>query len=145
MAGQTFDPRFDPAFQRGYVPPVKPPVFPPAPLPVDSVGEAPAGADPRSSGIADAQVVAERRRVNPYVVILWVVGVVFVVGGTGLLFASYFQLLASYSAGPSQNTGAQTLYVFGSTFGVPMVTVGLATVAGLVFLSAWRRHDGASS
>ncbi len=47
MAEQAFDPRFDPAFQRGHVPPAKSQVVPLAPAPADSIGEPPAGIDPR--------------------------------------------------------------------------------------------------
>jgi hypothetical protein len=146
VADQTFDPRFDPAFQRGYEPPAKPRAVPSAPLPAGSIGEPPVGPDPQQEKVAPA--VVGRRRVNPYVVILWVIGVAFEVGGTALLFGSYFLLFSGSFGGLPQGATAQALYVFGSVFGVPLITVGLATVAGLIFFSAWhswRRQNGSVS
>lgn len=150
MAEQTFDPRFDPAFQRGYVPPVAAaaPAAPAVPAPADSVGEPPVDSDPRQEEKI-APALAARRGVNPYVVVLWVVGVVFAVGGTALLFGSYFMMYTHSFGGPSQsNATAQVLFAFGSAFGVPLITVGLATIAGVIFFSAWRswqRRGGTSS
>lgn len=142
---QEFDPRFDPAFQRGYKPPAKPQAAPSIPLQVDSVGEPPVAPAPElledvaiEAAVPESVVLVGRRRINPYVVILWVVGVVFVLGGVALLFMSYFLLFTNSIAAPSQNAAAQTLYVFGTVFGVPLVTVGLVTLAGLIFFSAWR-------
>jgi hypothetical protein len=156
---QEFDPRFDPAFQRGYKPPAKPQTVPS--IPVDSIGEPPVAPDPEmSEGAAtedgvpedaatEATAIVGRRGVNPYVVILWLIGVVFAVGGTALLFWSYLLLMTSYTTtGPAQAATAQALYVYGSVFGVPLITVGLATIAGLIFFSAWRswhRRGGSSA
>jgi hypothetical protein len=158
MAEQpAFDPRFDPAFQRGYEPPVR--ENPPAPQP-EAVVEVPASAAPlevEESGQElqpDAPVntattlPAVRRGINPYVVILWVIGVIFALGGAALLFAGFLGLYAGGVAGPAQAMSAQILYAFGTTFGVPLVTVGLITIVGLIFVSAWhswRRHDGVNS
>lgn len=172
MAEQTFDPRFDPAFQRGYVPPVQDAPVPPEVRDAELIASLPTGTAALffgSSGTdgvgpgsataasdtaqADAEpgitVAAEvRRGANPYVVILWVVGVVFAVGGAALLFGSYLWMLSIVPTGLVQGTAAQAMYVFGTVFGVPAVTVGLATIAGLVFFSAWRssqRNGGTSS
>lgn len=167
---QEFDPRFDPAFQRGYVPPARPHRTPPIPRPEEVVGappsvepQQPEAAHPTEHGqtLPESQppqelqgdapvgaVPAIRRGINPYVILLWVVGVVFVLGGVALLFVGFLAVFASGSAGPAQAASAQALYVFGSTFGVPLVTVGLITIVGLILLSAWhswRRHDGENS
>ncbi|WP_349903590.1 hypothetical protein [Parafrigoribacterium humi] len=140
----TFDPRFDPAFQRGYVPPAVAPVIPAAPIPTVSIDE-PDADDGEPDATAESQQeeaiapeFAQRRGINPYLVILWVVGVILLLGGAVLLFVSYLQLLAGYSTGPSQSSAAQILYLFGNVFGVPAITVGLITIVGLIFFSAWR-------
>jgi hypothetical protein len=92
--------------------------------------------------------LAVRRGINPYIVILWIVGVVFSLGGATLLFAGHLQAFTALSAGPAASASAQGLYVLGTTFGGPLITVGLATIAGLIFFLAWhswRRHDGSNS
>ena len=150
MAEQSFDPRFDPAFQRGYVPPTQPPAQTRARTQDEPIGEPPVpGTDSEpSETITAAQSPRLPQRVNPYVVVLWVIGVVFAVGGAALLFVSFFLVYSSFAPGPSQAATLQAIYTFGSVFGVPLITVGLATIAGLIFLSAWRswhRTEGSPS
>jgi hypothetical protein len=160
MTGQpTFDPRFDPAFQRGYVPSVHAPRAPSARVsppektidPPPSVSEVPPSAEPRvdeSVESATVAVVPINRGINPYIVALWIGGVVFVLGGAALIFVANLRAFTANSGGPADAAGAQAFYVLGTTFGTPLVTVGLATIAGLVFFAAWhswrRQADSAS-
>lgn len=152
MVEPTFDPRFDPAFQRGYEPQAHAPKVPRIRPGTEPIGEPPAAIEPEapqgtissesSAAKVDVDVLGPiRKRVNPYLVTLWVVAVLFVLGGTALLLASYLLLFTSYTSGPAQAAAAQALYVFGSTFGAPLITVGLATAAGLIFFFAWRSRS----
>ncbi|MEO7123118.1 MAG: hypothetical protein ABI400_08400 [Lacisediminihabitans sp.] len=149
MAEQAaFDPRFDPAFQRGYEPSAQAPAKRPSSpelRPEELVGPPPPAGpkpdgesrliDPVQSAADDAP--EERQGINPYVVVLWVVGVVFALGGAGLLFVGYLTFSASGSIGPAEIASLQALYALANTFGAPLITVGLATIAGLFFFSAW--------
>jgi hypothetical protein len=148
MAEQpTFDPRFDPAFQRGYEPPPSAPAVLPAAAPAvpealaEYINEPPTvETEPEPSEvIATAENLDPvRRGVNPYVVVLWVLGILFAVGGVVFLLVSFTLVYSGSATSPSQAAMLQAIYTFGTVFGVPLSTVGLATIVGLVFFSAWR-------
>ncbi|WP_349898936.1 hypothetical protein [Parafrigoribacterium soli] len=143
MAEPTFDPRFDPAFQRGYEPSLHAQKAPRSRPRVDPIGEPPASpevvqAEEPSVEIPLAEPPQLRRGINPYVVVLWVIGVVFTLGGPALSFSAYFFMVGGFSAGLVQSQGLQLLFAYGSAIGIPMFTVGLATIAGVIFFSAWR-------
>lgn len=167
MAEQPeFDPRFHPAFQRGYEPPAQttpkrpvrseprreefvgpPPQAPAVPLVVAAPATKSAPASDQVHPIAGTPV-AESRGINPYIVILWIVGAVLTLGGTALLFVGNFRAFTNNTDGPQEQLDAQRIYLLGTTFGGPLVTVGLVTIAGLLALSAWRaghRRQNATS
>lgn len=167
MAEQPeLDPRFHPAFQRGYEPdPPSPAVHPAdavdsaaivslpqwAEVPPPPVGPPTDKAPPEGeqkpaihAEVGGTAATANRRGINPYIALLWVVGVVLAVGGAALLFFGFVGVFTSYSNVSSEGPRAQVPYVLGTTFGTPLVSVGLATIAGLIFFSAWqtwRRHN----
>lgn len=83
----------------------------------------------------DARVTATPPR-NPYVVALWIIGVGSVVLGLVLYILSATSGLATSSA--SNDQFQMLIFQLGWVFATPLVTVGLATIVGLLFLSAAR-------
>lgn len=157
------DPRFDPIFQRGYVSSDRTPAVPQVSgtRPPELVGLPPVVDVPRPEKLqpeklhaitpddysADA-VGPQPRGINPYIVSLWIIGVVLAVGGTALLFVGFLGLFTGFSGSSERNQNLQFLYILGNTFAAPLITVGLATIAGLIFISAWKswhRRGGPAS
>jgi hypothetical protein len=162
--GKNIDPRYDPAFQRGYQgAPVATSVAPapitqehaaPAsvsPGPVTSVPTAPAGdldgatqthpdADASDNTVPPLRDTPPPLRTNPYIYALGIMGVVFVVGGIGIeLWTSYSSMSAS---GGYEGTPVSTMIAQNVAYVVtgPLITVGLAILAGLLFFAGvrWR-------
>lgn len=158
---RRFDPRFNPAFQRGFdataernrranlTPSLSPeevmygrsagPDFatPPPPPPEDTEDQV---APPAEVPVPERP----RDRQNPFVWALWLFSVALVGGGLVLLLGPVRHLLSNGFGSADQDTAAllQTLYVIAPT----LVTVGLATISGLLFwhAAAWnaRRRRG---
>jgi hypothetical protein len=160
-----FDPRFDPAFQPGFDParhrpgPAEPPrsprvqtqqqtddfqpaarVAPPPVVAVDPLApaEQPTPAEPISAD----DVSAALRRVDPYLVALWVISALLIGGGTYSLRLIGDRIRALTSSGDFGGPGYYLLQAF--TIGAPMLIVlGIATAIGTVFLLAARSRRGA--
>ncbi|HEY9497952.1 MAG TPA: hypothetical protein VIQ78_02900 [Terrimesophilobacter sp.] len=160
---RRFDPRFSPAFQPGYDPRVhreEPPSAPlreeprrdwdelraprpePATRPVFDVVES--GQDEPAEidvDLAPAEPLPWWRRFNPWLVVLWLLGLGFILGG---LWLTSFAALAFRSGEPQGGADAYLLSMLAqmSFFGAPMfVTLGLATLTSTVVILAarWRR------
>jgi hypothetical protein len=132
MADQ-FDSRYDAVFQRGFEPAALPPRIevvdasdPPA---VHQMVEQLPEADPPAV-VNSAEVTPHG--INPYFVALWVIAVAFVVLGAWLYFST---LLISFSGAQD---ASRLFALLGYVFGGPLVTIGLATIVGLVFVKAAR-------
>ncbi|WP_308467117.1 hypothetical protein [Rathayibacter soli] len=164
------DPRFDPAFQRGYRPGHAAPRHDAVPENVgnDAVGNGAKGPgnaaseevapfddeaqnfEPRAFEPANFEPPAfeppafEPRapRTNPYLRALWIIGIGFVVAGIGLqLWAQTEAVNVSYDPRGGVPLNAVLLNLAYSVGG-PLITTGLATVVGLLFLLAVRHHQG---
>lgn len=153
--GQKVDPRFDPRFQRGYegalgdgVAPAKtrgeepPQVAPPAvdPEPARSPTRAPVGSDDeRYLPVIVTDHVGElpetRRLLNPFIILLWIVGPALAVGGV-LGGQEVFAQQWSSNFSPEEAGRWQGLMMATQA----AVTVGIATTCGLLFwhAAAWR-------
>ena len=87
------------------------------------------------------------RRTNPYVSALWVIGIVLVVVGVILQIApqlSTSQGAVSYA--PDQGVPAPiVLRSLAYAVSTPMITIGLATIVGLIFLAAVGFHRPAKA
>lgn len=122
MASDDIDDRFDPLFQRGHE--------------EDSVAFAPrVVAGPLPEPVTES---APSLRGNPWVVVLWVLALLFSAGGLWMQW--YSQMLY---ATPDFDS-ATTYYVIPAVLQALspwLLGVGLATLAGVVFLHAvrWRR------
>lgn len=133
MASSDFDgrldERFDPVFQRGHEDDAI--AFAPHPRPA---GDRPAGDVPAPAPGSAAPGL----RGNPWVIVLWAIAILFPVGGLGMTWYSE-------QAAATPDVGSPvTYYVLPAVLGAvaPLVLgVGLATLAGVVFLHAvrWRR------
>ena len=156
-----FDPRFDPAYQPGFDParhaspsPSAPriqtqqqtdafqPAAQTAPSRVVAVDPlAPAQQVSTPEPISPAEVVAAVRRVDRYLVALWVISAVLVGGGIYSLRLIGDRIAALTSSGDFGGPGYYLLQAF--TIGAPMLIVlGLATAVGTVFLLAARSRRG---
>jgi hypothetical protein len=165
---RRFDPRFSPAFQPGYDPRVHREEPPSAPLREEprrdwpetrrdveqSRRDAPDTRDglsifaiPDDAAEEPAGVVAEDaepapwwRRVNPWFVVLWVLGAVFILGGVWLV--SVVEAWSQASQGFDGGGFLVSMIIQISWIGVPMlITLGLATLTSTVVILAarWRR------
>jgi hypothetical protein len=151
-----FDPRFNPAFQRGFdasaqrarranqtpslsaedvvygrSPRLEVPA--PPPPPVERAQDAPESA-------AEGEESAARGR-NPFLLVLWALSVAFVVGPLALILGPGSTGFNYYgSAGPDAGTVALMQLV--AVLCPAMITVGLATMSGLLFwhAAAWKRR-----
>jgi hypothetical protein len=157
---ESIDPRFDPAFQRGFegtvgVTPRRPPVGTPSVLPaqqtVRPTASSPAAARPPVPSYATQPVATEHepletsfdqaeaepaqpRRLNPYVIALAVIGVVFIVAGiAGAQFAN--GVYASDTLTSAVSFSTVLLVISGSAVSIGL---GVATLIGIVFLFALR-------
>jgi hypothetical protein len=153
---KRFDPRFSPAFQPGYDPRVHREEPPSAPLRDEpSTGWAEtrperfeyALPEPVEPELADEpeeepEPVAWWRRFNPWLVVLWVLGVVFILAGLGLI-----HFVADWTQNGQQGGDYQS-YLMSvmlqmAWFGAPMlITLGLATLTSTVVILAARWHRG---
>lgn len=147
------DPRFDPIFQRGYnggagerpvVREQAPEVRPVAAEPAETEPDAPrAPAATAGRAVITAEVVggdpapARRSLVpNPFIVILWLIGVGLTAGGVWLAL----RFFAEQYSGP-MNEEMMVLQQLTWALTPAGVTVGLAIIAGLLFWHAagWQR------
>lgn len=136
------DPRYHPEFQRGYEPAAGPsrarvdsaPTLSPVAVP----DAAPASVfDAEDIPETDGGVQPERRGFNPYFAALWVAAVTCVAGG---VLISIRSTIASFGGGDQAPVDrfAQTMQVLGYFAAPALMTVGLLTIAGLVFVAAVR-------
>lgn len=150
---RSFDPRFDPAFQRGYdaserarrtsaapsltaediafgrsaLPELGSPLVS-APPPPPEGWEGPKD--------QEAQAAPTVRR-NPFILTLWIISVVLVLGGMVLVIGSGrigFSSAGGYGSSPEFMVAMQTVSILCPA----MTTVGLATMSGLLFWHASR-------
>lgn len=166
-----FDPRFDPAFQPGYdeasdptvrasalhrAPPgdaavaPPPPAVPPRPtvaevdrpsaeaggpsVEVDAHPGAASSPEPRPAGVRDLTR-------NPFVIALWVLGIVFIVFGAGIL---RWISMALESLNSSGDAGFDYLLVQAMQVAGPLsIVLGFAILSATLFLFAarWRAPD----
>ncbi len=155
--GGRFDPRFNPAFQPGYDPgvhaqPSDAPERSVASVPVENplpVAQAPSRVPaPASvpSPVPSESVPADQtdeqaavRRFDPYLSGLWALSVVFV--ATGLLTLRYIADRMDRLSAAAGTTAFDYNLVLVYTIAAPLlVTLGLATATGTLFLLASRRR-----
>lgn len=169
------DPRYDPAFQRGYrgevrrslqarpgrgepasTPPPSKITHAPAPAipkvdrsepePGDAIVDDDSSVDDSNIDDAHADVhLMPPPRMNPYVVALWVIGIALSVGGVVL---QWWAQMSQVSGAFSVQNGVPLrvlLISLANTVTGPMITVGLATIVGLIFMLAVRRRNVPSS
>lgn len=157
------DPRFDPIFQRGYqggvrntgVRQVSRATSPPSPAPepeptATSEVPPPARQQHPDASVADPvqpMVITEypasepakpRRSLNPFIVLLWIVGPALIGGGASATYQSAFRNMSGWS-GPDQMALQQVIWMAGPA----AITVGLGIIAGLLFwhAAAWRARS----
>jgi hypothetical protein len=172
-APESIDPRYDPVFQRGYRGdstrrfkrgrPLTsaPAVFSPAPRvepePASRVYPSAAAAGPamepagetndQDDGVENAKApTIPPRTANPYVAALWVIGIVFTVGGAILQLAPQLSpSQGSFSVSEGQGLPVElVLRNLAYAVSTPMITVGMATIVGLIFLLAVAARPGRS-
>jgi hypothetical protein len=126
------DARFDAAFQRGY----------------DSTDgfisvRAPAAGTDAFTEITNALSASGARRQdpnpvvrNPFVVALWIVAVALFVLGAAALFWSNSTFLGIYRSGPGDPS--YVLAVLASSLAPWLISIGLGTAIGVLFLQAYR-------
>lgn len=163
----TFDPRHEARFQRGYQP-GDPGQAAPSPADADprpAAAPLPARAPADNTGTADAadatggfdalvfdadtfQDESEPARRNPFITVLWVIGVLFIVGALTLQWQSATNSFANYSYSGTGPVPLSMLIQQMTYLVVPsMLTVGLITVTGLLFWHAvvWRARNRADA
>jgi hypothetical protein len=140
----SIDPRYRPEFQRGYRGGAAP-----IPLVATPRAEEPAiGMPPAPAVAVDAEVVADaptggdeqaKPRRNPYVFVIPVVALGFVILGAWMLVS---QFVWSYSGafGSDNSVATRLSGVLSYVFAAPLVTVGLASLVGYVLWLAVRGH-----
>lgn len=165
MAGERVDPRYDPIFQRGYaedsgrsgMPPTTARAVTQAPRAQQTSGESrgdlpgeaasplpPVTADTSPERpVVTTEIFGEhpkpshrRGAPNPFIVLLWVIGVGLTALGIGFAY-KFFLNQFSYPREQQDLILQQLAWAFSP----PAVTVGLAIIAGLLFWHAasWRR------
>ncbi|GAB3039743.1 hypothetical protein GCM10027052_20200 [Parafrigoribacterium mesophilum] len=156
---QRFDPRFNPAFQRGFdvsaeqarrasaTPSLTPedvmygrsarPDFTAPPPPPPSADGTPAAAMDVRVAVLPQEPRDDRH--NPFVWALWVLGVVLIGGSIGVM-AGPMRILFSGNNSVASDPGALALAQFLYVACPALITVGLATVSGLLFwhAAAWK-------
>ena len=97
-----------------------------------------AGPDELDAVYVDAspEVFADTPTRNPYIVALWTIGIGLTLVGLGILASAVYALVASTPIVAYDRT-MDELGIYTST---PLITVGLATIVGLLFVSAVRRR-----
>lgn len=142
-----FDPRFDPAFQPGYDPivhgreqrPAAPNVEPGARTPPTVAPEPPIAVDEEPAVGADAATAV--RRPNVFLLALWVLSAIFIGAGLYLLHFISDRLDSLNTSGGGGSSDYYLLQAY--TMGAPMlITLGLATATGTLFLFAARSQRG---
>jgi hypothetical protein len=156
----SIDPRFDPAFQRGFdgavtttrrrptagtpsvVPAQQSVARPPAPeYPAQTAATPPTPAPATVDDMLEPVEVEESPGgVNPFIVSLWIVAALLVIGGGYLV-----QWARSTFLTQSLSTDIDYVTIEIVKYGAPLlVFLGLATALGLVFLYAarWQRRRG---
>jgi hypothetical protein len=144
-APESIDPRYNPVFQRGYRGEVRRSL------------RAGVGRGERESGSTTPNVDddpsvddegAERYlpppRMNPYVVALWVIGIALSVCG---VLVQWWAQLSQFSGAFSVQNGVPLrvlLVSLANTVSGPMITVGMATIVGLIFMAATRSRNTSS-
>jgi hypothetical protein len=155
---QSFDPRFNPAFQRGFdasaervrranvTPSLSAedvmygrsarPDFAAPPPPPEEEAE-----DQVTPPVEVPSLGFPRGRHNPFVWMLWLLGIVLAGGGMALLLGPTRVMLFSNTGTQDQSTIAllQTFYVIAPV----LITVGLGTISGLLFwhAAAWKHRQ----
>lgn len=108
-----------------------PPVSPP------NAADSAAGSTIDEDDGTDLVSMTPPARFNPYIVALWVIGIILVVAGAGFLF--WAQTISRMSGGYDPNQGVPIEIILANlaySVSGPMVAVGLATLIGLIFLRA---------
>ncbi len=141
-----FDPRFDPAYQPGYDPKTdgrpdqreQPRTSEPRIHETETPqigGFAPSAASPEIRDVA--LETAASRRINPFLIAIWVVSVLFIAAGLALLTYIGDRLNALNTSGGGASTDYYLLNSY-STGAPLLVVLGLATATGSLFLLANR-------
>lgn len=109
------------------------------PVPVDGADD-PFSAEEAAGDDSDAET--RQRGANPFAVILWVVGIVLVAAGI-TVFRSIPGLEAQNSAGDAGGQASLTQLLAVGTMSAVLIGVGLAVIAGNLFLLAarWEGRD----
>ena len=155
-----FDPRHDARFQRGYQPgdAARPPARP------GLIGAPPATPATAAAGPGDAvddfDTVAfdgeaftdelESSRWNPFITLLWVIGVVLPAGGMLLQWQAVGGMFRSTSySGNGEPPVSVVLQQFSYLVAPPLISGGIVILGGLLFWHAWvwraRRRRSAPS
>lgn len=157
------DPRYDPAFQRGYrgggttesarrraAPEFAGTVVPEPAVKVPAASAAVAGVteteaathtNPHDDDRAPRGEALPPLRANPYVYALGVMAALFVLGGIGIEIAMTFSTFSGQSGYQSTPVEWMIMQNIGYVVAGPMITVGLAILAGLVFFAGARRQS----
>jgi hypothetical protein len=156
----AFDPRHDPRFQRGYRPgdalpdrglpvasvaPSTPaaPVAPAGPT-ADQAGADTDAADHFDTLLFDGDTFAdepEPSRWNPFIALLWLIGVVLPTGGIALQWQAVNNMFGSSSYdGTGDAPMSVVIQQFSYLVAPSLITAGLFVLAGLLFwhAAAWR-------
>ncbi|MBX0301688.1 hypothetical protein K2F54_17095 [Cryobacterium sp. 1639] len=154
--GPTFDPRHDPRFQRGYRPgdalpdrgtpaASATPTTPAAPVADQPVTNTDVDAtDDFDTLLFDGDTFAdepESSRWNPFITLLWVLGVVLPTGGITLQWQAVNNMFGSSSYdGTGDAPMSVVMQQFSYLVAPSLITAGLFILAGLLFwhAAAWR-------
>lgn len=143
----AFDPQHDARFQRGYDPGTAAapggdadPRAVAAASVVDAPGEGPADFVRDGDGAADLPSTPGR---NPFVIALWVLGPLLLIGGLGLVLQSASSNSYGYSGGDIP--WSMVLQQLGWALAPSMLSTGLATIMGLLFWHAFSWHRARSA
>ena len=142
--GSHFDPRFDPAFQPGYDPKADARADHHEQVRVhgsddaDTSGIVPHTEAPQESRDSDERWPAALRRLNPFLIAIWALSVLFIAAGLYLLRYMGDRLESLNAAGGGSSADYFVLNSYAT--GAPMLVVlGLASATGSLFLLAQRR------
>jgi hypothetical protein len=144
----SIDPRYRPEFQRGYRGELRPIVAPPQlpDIPVAAV-EGKATIEPVVIGSTEERPTEERtigehdpsaalHHWNPWMTAIFIFGIAGMALGGWLVVQ---QALGAY-ASQSESDPNRFFQIFSYIFAAPLVTVGLATMVGLIFFRAARHR-----
>ena len=139
-----FDPQHDARFQRGYDPAVVPAADPAAALGVAAtlpaeVPDSDAADFVRGTvGDEDVESMLSAPRRNPFVIALWVLGPLLIIGGFALVVQSASNNNYAYNGG--EMPWGMILQQVGWLLAPAMLSTGLATMVGLLFWHAFAWH-----